>query len=450
MSKNVNTEELYEELGVLNKTISSLEEYLKELGNDCNTIYNYAHELKSYHGKMVANSKKIVDNGDGGVTSTVSYQLFKVNVGKELLNYSDGVSSCLKDIQEGLNKMKTEIQNNFGSLEQIEQEISEIEVTVNPGDTLSKIAQQYGFTYEELAEHNNIDNPNLINVGQIIKIPLLVNKIESKDSSNNSDSKKNNDYEEYVVQPGDSLMKIAKEKLGDSSRYMEIATLTGITNPNLLNIGDKLLIPKEKPSEDIKEEVISKTYVKADRENAIVPFDHIDNHPGMREARIKELTGCATECPTSSDFSQAEIEKQMVTIDIPVYNGKETATRKIIVHEKLANNVEGIFNELAEKKFPIEFSNQLDGGRGNYEVEGYEYRTTGSGRLSDHSWGAAIDINAVHNPMVHHPQDALVENDGSPYAVTEEVVEIFAKYGYFWGGNWNESSDPMHFCYTGW
>ena len=39
------------------------------------------------------------------------------------------------------------------------------------GDTLSGIASKFGTTYQKLAAHNGIANPNLINVGQKIKIP---------------------------------------------------------------------------------------------------------------------------------------------------------------------------------------------------------------------------------------------------------------------------------------
>lgn len=44
---------------------------------------------------------------------------------------------------------------------------------VNSGDTLSAIAAKYGTTYQELAKYNNISNPNIISVGQTIKIPNL-------------------------------------------------------------------------------------------------------------------------------------------------------------------------------------------------------------------------------------------------------------------------------------
>ena len=43
--------------------------------------------------------------------------------------------------------------------------------TVKKGDTLSGIAAKYGTTYQKLAKYNGIQNPNLIHIGQKIKIP---------------------------------------------------------------------------------------------------------------------------------------------------------------------------------------------------------------------------------------------------------------------------------------
>ena len=43
--------------------------------------------------------------------------------------------------------------------------------TVKAGETLSKIAQKYGTTYQKIAAYNGIANANLIRVGQKIKIP---------------------------------------------------------------------------------------------------------------------------------------------------------------------------------------------------------------------------------------------------------------------------------------
>ena len=50
----------------------------------------------------------------------------------------------------------------------------------------------------------------------------------------------------YEVQPGDSLSKIAKEKLGDINRWQEIfeANKDQIKDPNLIQVGQKLVIPR--------------------------------------------------------------------------------------------------------------------------------------------------------------------------------------------------------------
>ena len=47
----------------------------------------------------------------------------------------------------------------------------EVVYTVKSGDTLSRIALMYNTTYQELAKYNGISNPNIIGVGQKIKIP---------------------------------------------------------------------------------------------------------------------------------------------------------------------------------------------------------------------------------------------------------------------------------------
>ena len=48
----------------------------------------------------------------------------------------------------------------------------EVKYTVRRGDTLSKIANRYGITVNEIVLLNNIKDPNLIYVGQQLRIPL--------------------------------------------------------------------------------------------------------------------------------------------------------------------------------------------------------------------------------------------------------------------------------------
>jgi len=43
--------------------------------------------------------------------------------------------------------------------------------TVQAGDTLAKIAAEFGVTVDEIVEANDIEDPSLINVGQVLVIP---------------------------------------------------------------------------------------------------------------------------------------------------------------------------------------------------------------------------------------------------------------------------------------
>ena len=51
------------------------------------------------------------------------------------------------------------------------------------------------------------------------------------------------DAGEYVVQPGDSLQKIAREQLDDAERWQEIAELNGLQPPHVIAPGQVLEMP---------------------------------------------------------------------------------------------------------------------------------------------------------------------------------------------------------------
>jgi len=109
--------------------------------------------------------------------------------------------------------------------------------TVQPGDTLSKIASRlYGNAgkYPAIFEANLevIKNPNLIYPGQILRI---VKPLASQAPS-----------ETYTVKSGDTLSKIAKQFYGDARKYSIIfeANRDILKDPNIIHPGQKLLIPK--------------------------------------------------------------------------------------------------------------------------------------------------------------------------------------------------------------
>jgi hypothetical protein len=56
--------------------------------------------------------------------------------------------------------------------------------------------------------------------------------------------------------------------------------------------------------------------------------------------------------------------------------------------------------------------------------------------LSKHSWGSAFDLNPSENPM----------GDGKPFDLPFEVVKVLGKFGFYWGGYFqNTGGDFMHF-----
>lgn len=144
--------------------------------------------------------------------------------------------------------------------------------------------------------------------------------------------------------------------------------------------------------------------------------------------------------------NETAAEADMVTITIPAWDlvgGNYVAkTYDIIVQRNLTATYQAIFDEIYQlpNKFPI------------HDIGCYAWRNGTSG----HSSGTAIDINANENPQMRNNGTIIVgvayEPNSNPYSITEDgdVVRIFAKYGFAWGGNaWRSSKDYMHFSYFG-
>ena len=71
----------------------------------------------------------------------------------------------------------------------------------------------------------------------------------------------------------------------------------------------------------------------------------------------------------------------------------------------------------------------------------YNCRTVAdTGEPSMHSWGAAIDINAAHAEYWLWPRA------GSVNTLPAEIIGIFERHGFIWGGKWLHY-DTMHFEY---
>ncbi|EDQ95382.1 Lyzozyme M1 (1,4-beta-N-acetylmuramidase), GH25 family [Intestinibacter bartlettii DSM 16795] len=103
---------------------------------------------------------------------------------------------------------------------------------VQSGDTLTSIAIKFDTTVQAIAELNDLQNPNLIYVGEILKIPT--------NSRGNLSAPSSRHYiKTYIVQSGDTLTSIAKKF---NTTVDKIALLNNITNPNLIYPGQILKI----------------------------------------------------------------------------------------------------------------------------------------------------------------------------------------------------------------
>ena len=107
--------------------------------------------------------------------------------------------------------------------------------TVQSGDTLSGIAARFGTSVAALASRNGISNPNLIYVGQRLAVggvaaPVTTTPTPAPVSGSST----------YSVRPGDTLSGIASRY---NTTVSTLAQLNGISNPNLIYVGQTLRLP---------------------------------------------------------------------------------------------------------------------------------------------------------------------------------------------------------------
>lgn len=114
--------------------------------------------------------------------------------------------------------------------------------TVQRGESLAIIAAQYGTTYIVLAEMNGIANPDVLHVGQVLRVPAPAGTTAPADSGATAPAPQPTGT--YTVQRGDSLAIIAAKF---NTNYIELARLNGITDPNVLHVGQVLQVPGAPP-----------------------------------------------------------------------------------------------------------------------------------------------------------------------------------------------------------
>ena len=113
------------------------------------------------------------------------------------------------------------------------------------------------------------------------------------------------------------------------------------------------------------------------------------------------------------------------------------ANAKVLV--SIVNDLDKKLESLSEEleKISPEFAKYLEktGGTFNYR------EISGTNRLSSHAYGIAIDINTEFSDYWKWDKSMKYKN-----RIPMEIVEIFEKHGFIWGGKWYHY-DTMHFEY---
>jgi len=131
---------------------------------------------------------------------------------------------------------------------------------VQPGDSLESLAQNY-YGDRKYGKFLADSNPQIVNtskppVGTFVKIPPLPADADARIASSQPVSTRRpgavaattaSGTRTYKVKPGDSFYRIAREQLGNASRWKELLALNRSAvkgDPTLLQVGQTLVLPE--------------------------------------------------------------------------------------------------------------------------------------------------------------------------------------------------------------
>ena len=126
---------------------------------------------------------------------------------------------------------------------------NQITYQVKEGDDLWKIAEKFygsGFNVEDIANKNNISDPNLIQEGQILVIPSVASKQTTEQGQISAISSGEVKFmgDKYIVKDGDFLWQIAQDCYGDGNNWVRIAKANNLSSADAIYTGLVLKIPR--------------------------------------------------------------------------------------------------------------------------------------------------------------------------------------------------------------
>lgn len=164
---------------------------------------------------------------------------------------------------------------------------------------------------------------------------------------------------------------------------------------------------------------------------------------------------------TKGTKAPKEILDSIVLLSVNYYSTDSKIHKgQILVNKEVADDVKFFFSFLLEKKFPIKqvipivkykWDDEASMSVNNSSAFNYRF-IAGTTRLSNHSFGRAIDINPFFNPVIYTDPPSISPKGakyipGNPgvFSGNSEIVIEMKKRGWRWGGDWNSLKDNHHF-----
>jgi hypothetical protein len=183
-------------------------------------------------------------------------------------------------------------------------------------------------------------------------------------------------------------------------------------------------------------------------------------HPIIDSRMTEEeaLDGLDPKCPEEIRKRQRLVTVEYYSMDGLVHRGQ------LVLDADLVSDVKRVFALALKERFPVRSVIPISDKRfrkdGRWDDElsmeadntsSFNYReVTGGGRLSNHAYGRAVDINTFENPYI---KGETVLPRGSHYdpkvagtfTADSPLVLEFKRLGWAWGGDWTTPRDYQHF-----
>lgn len=155
-----------------------------------------------------------------------------------------------------------------------------------------------------------------------------------------------------------------------------------------------------------------------------------------------------------------ELIDSLCLIDVDYYSiDNKLHTGQLVINKSVKNDIVSIFKLILKERFKINkvipivnYKWDDSSSMEDNNTSAFCYRNiAGKNKLSNHSFGRAIDINPFFNPVIYKdgsksPSKATYnKNYPGTFSEVNIIVKEFKKLGWRWGGNFNQYKDNHHF-----